>query len=60
MVSCQHCGTDLPTDPRWAVEEDAIDEVVAHIQDGDEPFAVSKTDYYCDPECAAAAFGGGD
>lgn len=54
-MKCQNCGAELPLNPQDAVEEDEIDEVVAHIQDGDESFTVSKTDYYCDGSCAAAA-----
>lgn len=61
-MQCQNCGADIPTDPRTAVEEDDLSEVVAHIQDGKESFALSETAYYCDLKCAAAAHntGGGD
>lgn len=58
MLLCQNCGASLPDFPRDAVEDDAIDEVVSHIQDGDASYSVSKTDYYCDPDCFVAAFGG--
>lgn len=63
-VSCKHCGADIPEDdwgPDGAVEDGAIDELVIHQFDPEEPaVAVFQHDYYCDPECAAAAFGGKD
>lgn len=57
-LACDGCGSDLPTDPRHAVEEDELDEVVAHIKDGDEPYIVCETLYYCGPDCIVDAAGG--
>lgn len=54
-MKCQHCEADLEDRPMEAVEEDVIDEVVVHIEDGDEPFMVAKRSFYCDPECFANA-----
>lgn len=56
-LKCQNCGDEIPTNARMAVEDGKIDEVVAHIQDGEKSFEVSQTDYYCNPECLAESVG---
>lgn len=50
-IKCQSCGETLPTDPRRAVEENELDRVVGYIRDGEESFAMSQTDWFCNPEC---------
>jgi len=55
-LKCQQCGRELPSFPKTAVENSRISEVVAHSYDPDDSLAVGKTDYYCNPECAARAF----
>lgn len=60
MASCQHCGEDLPIQPRYAIEDDELDEVVAHIRGREESYIASETLYYCDPDCLVAAYGGDD
>jgi len=55
-MQCDTCGADLPDDPRDAVENDRLDEVVAHIYDPEEEsFVLSETAYFCDLTCAAEA-----
>jgi hypothetical protein len=56
-MKCQNdaCGADLPLNPREAIERDELDEVVAHINGGEEDFIASQTDYYCDAECFSEA-----
>ena len=56
-MNCQNCDASLPMDPRDAIEMGDLEEVVAHIQAGEESFVASQTDYYCDAECFAEAIG---
>jgi len=56
-LACPNCGSEIPETafgPEDAVEEGVTDEVVAHIFDADDPIAVSRTAYYCDPACFVA------
>jgi hypothetical protein len=52
-LTCPNCDSEIP-ESDWgveeAVEDDITDELVAHIYDPD-GIAVSKTAYYCNPEC---------
>ncbi|MDF9748402.1 hypothetical protein [Natrinema salsiterrestre] len=56
-MNCGHCGADLPSRAREAVEDGDRDEIVLHVfNPEDEPsFVVSQTDGYCDLECASEA-----
>lgn len=54
-LSCQGCDAEIPSHAREAVENDELDEVVMHVQDGDEPFMTCKTAYYCSLECVVKA-----
>jgi hypothetical protein len=56
-MKCQNCKEELPDSPEEAVENDELNEIVSHKQDGEGVWA-SKKDYYCDPECFIEAKGG--
>lgn len=58
-IKCQECGAHIADDPQWELEDGEINEYVAHAVHPEDSIAVSETWYYCDPECAVEAFGGG-
>lgn len=56
-MKCQNCGDDLPSNPEMDIEDGRLGQVVKHVYDpSDDPFAVSETAMYCDPECAVEAW----
>jgi len=57
-MECQTCGADLNRNPLRDVDDGHLNEVVAHKYDPNDSVALSEVEYYCNPECAAKAFGG--
>ena len=59
-VKCQACGAKISDDPQRDLEDGLLDEFVKHVVHPEDPIAVAKNWYYCDPECFVSAFGGAD
>lgn len=55
-MKCKNCDRQLPDYVMEAVEDGELDEVIAYKQSEEDGATVSRTDYFCNPECLSEHF----